>query len=205
MFDVDGYILAGGASSRMGRDKAHLLLGGQTFVERAAASLAKVVGRVRLVSSKADAGASGLPVVADIYERCGALGGLHAALSDATAEWVLVVSCDLPFVTGELLTFLASMRSDEANDSEPFDAVVPVQDDGRWQPLCALYARARCFPVADELLASGERRPRVLVAQVRTRFVSFDELRSLRGAAHFFTNVNTPQDYEQAVAALRDL
>lgn len=86
---------------------------------------------------------------------------------------------------------LASLR-------ENFQAVVPVQPDGRWQPLCALYRAAVCRERAEELIASGERRPRALLNQVSTRRVAFAELSDLQGANLFFTNINTPEDYENA-------
>jgi len=199
MADVDGYILAGGASSRMGVDKAHLQLGHQNFVERIAQSLSRVATRTSVVSNKPDAGVWGLPVVKDVYKNCGALGGIHAALVDAQAEWAMIVSCDLPFATDELFQFLVSQRTQSNQHKELFQAVAPVQPDGRPQPLCALYARQPCAEQTTKLLESGELRPRELLKQVRTRWVESKELCHLRGAALFFMNVNTPQDYRQAL------
>ncbi|HEX6625088.1 MAG TPA: molybdenum cofactor guanylyltransferase [Pyrinomonadaceae bacterium] len=198
-----GYILAGGASSRMGADKAALRLGGATFVERVAAALRSITSEVFVVSSKHDAARWGLPVVPDLYENSGALGGLHAALThantrrgaEAGGRRIAVVSCDLPFVTGALMKRLASFCAPE------WDAVAPVQEDGRAQPLCAVYESARCGPMADLLLDSGELRPRELLARVRTRWVAFGELAKLDGAALFFMNVNTPEEYERACEA----
>jgi molybdopterin-guanine dinucleotide biosynthesis protein A len=103
------------------------------------------------------------------------------------------VACDLPFVTGELFEFLASLRSASS------DAVAPVQADGRPQPLCALYARDPCLRLAEELLAHGELRPRVLLKRARTRWVEPVEWSKLANAHYFFMNVNTPQDYAHAV------
>ena len=68
MNDIEGFILAGGASSRMGEDKSRLRLGGRTFVERIADALRTVTARVRLVSSRPDAGSHGLPVLRDEHE-----------------------------------------------------------------------------------------------------------------------------------------
>lgn len=194
MSEVEGFILAGGASSRMGSDKAALALGGETFVRRVARALSGVAGgRVSLVSGRPGADAWGLPVVADVYEKCGALGGLHAALSRARAPLAAVVSCDLPFVTAELFARLVSL-------ARGFDAAAPVQRDGRPQPLCAVYAAAACLPLCEELLRSGERRPRELLRRARTRWVREQELTDLPGAELFFLNVNTPQDYARALA-----
>ncbi len=193
MSDLEGFILAGGASSRMGTDKSRLSLGGRTFVGRVAEALRPLTARVSVVSSRPDASGFGLPVVPDIHESKGALGGLHAALKGCGAGWAAVVSCDLPFVTGELLLRLASFVD------EGVEAVVPHQSDGRPQPLCALYATAACLAVSEELIRAGELRPRVLLERVRTRRLAFDELSDLAGARLFFHNVNTPDDYAEAL------
>jgi molybdopterin-guanine dinucleotide biosynthesis protein A len=192
MFEIEGFILVGGASSRMGTDKALLEFGGRNFVERIHAALASITARTSLVGAKSEVATYPLlPTVPDVHVKWGALGGLHAALAACRAEWAAVVACDLPLITGELLVRLASLR-------ENFQAVVPVQPDGRWQPLCALYRAAVCRERAEELIASGERRPRALLNQVSTRRVAFAELSDLQGANLFFTNINTPEDYENA-------
>lgn len=184
--------MAGGASSRMGTDKARLSLGGLTFIERIAGALRSTTPDISVVSARQESFALSLPVVPDIHRDCGALGGLHAALSACRAPWSLVVSCDLPFVTGELFARLGEFRNEET------DAVAPLQTDGRPQPLCALYSPARCLARVERLLQEGERRPRVLLQQVRTRWVAPAELSDLRNAELFFMNVNTPEDYRRA-------
>lgn len=192
MLDTEGFILAGGLSSRMGEDKSRLRLGGRTFVELAAGALASVSGRVSVVGSRAGVESHGLAVVRDVYEGLGALGGLHAALASCGARWAAVVPCDLPFVTAELFERLASFKGDDV------DAVAPLQDDGRPQPLCAFYDAARCLGAAEALIRAGELRPRALLRTVRTRWVQFEELSDLGGSHLFFRNVNTPADYEEA-------
>jgi molybdopterin-guanine dinucleotide biosynthesis protein A len=192
MSDLEGFILTGGASSRMGAEKSRLVLGGKTFVARAVEALSAVAPEISVVSARESDADFGLPLVRDVYAGAGALGGLHAALESCCTRWAAVVSCDLPFVTGGLFALLASFRGDE------FDAVAPRQADGRAQPLCALYARDACLSTAERLLRAGERRPRVLLNEVRTRWVGPAELADLDGAARFFTNVNTPADYALA-------
>jgi len=186
--DTEAFILTGGTSSRMGTDKSQLLIEGQTFTARIAETLMKLTGSVTLVGRDAD---SGLPSVADVYPQWGALGGLHAALSACKREWAIVVACDLPFVTAELFSFLAEKRLDH-------DAVVPVQDDGRPQPLAALYRSESCRQRATELIESGRRRPFDLLEAVKTCWVSFAEIRNLDQAERFFVNINTPSDYYEA-------
>jgi molybdopterin-guanine dinucleotide biosynthesis protein A len=191
--DIEGFILVGGASSRMGQDKAGLTLQGRSFAERIGEALGRVAWRVNLVGAKNADSSLITRNVPDVYESWGALGGLHAALSACRADWAAVIACDLPFVTGELLARLAALR-------EEAEAVVPLQADGRLQPLCALYRTQPCAEKARELIEAGERRPRALVKAVRARLVEVEELAELPGARLFFENVNTPEDYAKARA-----
>ena len=188
MDDTEAFILAGGASSRMGTDKSQLPLEGQTFTERIAETLLKLTDSVYVVGRQAD---SNLPSVADVYPQWGALGGLHAALTACKREWAIVVACDLPFATAELFSFLAEKRVDH-------DAVVPIQEDGRPQPLAALYRVDPCRQRATELIEAGRRRPLDLLEAVKTRWISFAEIRNLDQAERFFVNINTPSDYYEA-------
>lgn len=192
---IEGFILAGGESRRMGRDKARLVLGGKTFLERIVAELAPVVVSVGIVGSfrDDDFAVNGRPlqVVPDVFERWGALGGLHAALSATRTDWALIVACDMPFVTRDLFLHLAGLRED-------YDSVAPLQADGRPQPLCGLYRAERCRPATEKLIKVGERRPVTLLQSLRTRWVAFAELAGMEGANRFFANVNTPEDYARA-------
>ena len=106
MFDVEGFILVGGASSRMGTDKSQLLFGGQTAVELLAKELVAVTAKVSLVGSRNENLPSGFKIVSDVYQRWGALGGIHAALTNSAAEWNLILAVDLPFVPVQFLKYL---------------------------------------------------------------------------------------------------
>ncbi len=191
MRSLEGFILAGGASSRMGTDKAKLLLGKQTFIDRIAAALQPVTQKVSVVGADPANANAELNTVPDVFDKWGALGGVHGALCACRAEWAAVVACDLPFVTAALFERLAGLRGG-------YDAVAPVQIDGRPQPLCALYRVAVCHEKADELIRAGQRRPVTLLELVNTRWVKFAELADLVGAGLFFDNINTPDDYARA-------
>jgi len=197
MDSIAGFILAGGASRRMGTDKSRLLLDGQSFVERIANEMARIVSSVTVVGNNTadlivsnDGAQTSQKAVRDVYPQWGALGGVHAALSNCAAEWTLVVACDFPFVTKELFARLASFR-------EGFDAVAPIQRDQIPQPLCALYRVDPCREQAERMIESGERKPIALLQSVSTRWVSFNEMADLAGAVRFFDNINTPQDYDR--------
>src|SRR5215218_5533632 len=160
MVDIEAFILAGGASRRMGTDKSQLRIEQQTFTERIAETLHVITDLVTIVGRN-DARLSS---IADIYPQWGALGGLHASLSACKREWAIVVACDLPLVTAELFFFLADLRMDH-------DAIVPVQQDNRPQPLSALYQVDPCRQRATELIETGHRRPLDLLERVNTRWI----------------------------------
>lgn len=190
MESIEGFILAGGQSRRMGTDKSRLTLNGQTFAERIAEQISAITRVARVVGGPTTP--SHPATVPDVYPKWGALGGVHAALSACSMDWALIVACDFPLVTSELFNRLAVLR-------EGFDAVAPIQSDGVPQPLCALYRVAPCLARADSLIKSDERRPIALLQSVKTRWVPYDQIASLEGASHFFDNINTPQDYAHLV------
>lgn len=195
MISIEGFVLAGGLSRRMGRNKASLLLGGKTLIERAALSLESVSGtRIYIVGECANNNLN-LPAVADLSDKKirGSIIGLYTALSNAKSELAAIIACDLPFVPGELFAQLVSLAT------EDYDAIVPLQPDGMPQPLCALYRPKTCLPHLEEMRALGIWKVRELLSRVATRFVEFDTLSDLPGADQMFFNVNTPEDYAEAV------
>ena len=188
MLDVEGFILVGGKSSRMGRDKSRLMFEDQTAIARIADEMRSATNSVRVVGADADAAG----IIADIHAEWGPLGGIHAALTASKQDWCLIVACDLPFVTCELFERLIQLSDESA------EAIVPLQDDSRPQPLCALYRRQPSLLAAERAIANGEHSPRALLDKVTTRYISFEQLSDLEGAEHFFFNVNTPESYERA-------
>ena len=199
---LDGFVLAGGASSRMGKDKAQMTIGGMKLFERAATALSEICHQsVSLVGRYGtyDPLCTELDI-ADLPDlRFGGRNllrapiiGLYTALTEAKTPWITVLACDLPFVTGDLMTKLSGFCSDE------FDAVVPVQPDERPQPLCAFYRRESCLPAVERMLFAGDLKLQRLMSHLRTRFVNFEEISALPGSAHFFLNVNTIENYESA-------
>jgi len=189
MESIEAFILAGGESRRMGTDKSRLLFDGQSFSHRIANTLLEVASEVTIVGQGSED--PRIKSTSDVYPQWGALGGVHAALAGARTEWALVVACDLPFVTAELFRRLAALR-------ENHEAVVPIQKDGRPQPLCSLYRIDPCLGQAQELIIAGKRRPLDLLESVKTCWLPFADLQDLDGFEKFFLNINTPEDYYEA-------
>ena len=202
MLDVEGFILVGGASTRMGEDKSRLLVDGHTTTRWIEAALKPVTGSVKLVGSSVTREDINLPAVSDLQDRWGPLGGIQAALRACTTEHCFIVACDLPFVTSELFASLLASR-DSAGASS--DAIVPLQEDGRPQPLCAVYRCAPCLAAAEKVIANNEHTPRAMLDLVNTRYIEFKELAHLAHSEYFFFNLNRREDYERAKQIAADI
>jgi len=174
----------------MGADKSGLAFQGRRAVEMIAQALRPLTGTVRLVGSRMTAN-SQLPNIPDLIGEWGPLAGIQAALEAGESEWCIMVACDLPFVTCELFTRLFAFAGEA-------DAIVPVQNDGHPQPLCALYRRAPCSVAAERAIRNGEHSPRALLDQVSACYVQFAEISDLENSEYFFFNVNTPTDLKRA-------
>lgn len=176
-----GWVLVGGASSRMGRDKALIEIDGLPLALAAARSLAVVCESVSLVGDPARYESLGLPVISDQHRGAGPLSGIEAALGSTRAEWNLIAACDMPSLDASLLRDLVHAASS--------DATIPQYPDGRIEPLCAVYNR-RCHAIASEALAAGIRRISDFIARLTVRYVQVTDPRP-------FLNLNTPEDLEE--------
>jgi molybdopterin-guanine dinucleotide biosynthesis protein A len=199
---VNGYVFAGGKSSRMGRDKAHLQLAGATLAQRAVDKLALVAGEVHLCGWNS-ATQPPAPILPDAVEDAGPLAALVPALEHA-GGLAAVLAVDLPLIPWQLLEWLIQ----RAQLTGAW-ATVPVVED-RPQPLCAVYS-AQLAPRLRELLMSGERKlmralETACPAEKLDRFVLSDILPEKRRSALpvWFMNVNTPEDLAAAEQAYRN-
>jgi len=187
--------LAGGESSRMGRDKALLELQGIPLIVRAARLLETVVGVPTVVGYREDFHALGLRTIADDAPCAGPLGGIATALHAAHAPWSLIIACDLPYLTQAWLEFLAS----RAKDSKA-DAVIPMNERGA-EPLCAVYNK-RAEQVIREALARGTRKITDALAGARIEAIEPREWKAFESEGVLFKNMNSPADYEESKARL---
>ncbi|HEX6822991.1 MAG TPA: molybdenum cofactor guanylyltransferase [Candidatus Sulfotelmatobacter sp.] len=188
--DLTAFILAGGNSTRMGTDKAFVMLDGRSLLARALdvcrtlTSEARIVGDRKKFAPFAD-------VVEDVFAGCGPLAGIHAALRASGTDLNLVLAVDLPFVSPALLHFLMGQARQGG-------AVVTLPRAGKgWQPLCAVYRRAFA-DVAETALRAGRYKIDALFDQVLVRPVEEMDLRTAGFSPEVFRNLNTP---EQLAAA----
>jgi molybdopterin-guanine dinucleotide biosynthesis protein A len=195
-------ILAGGRATRFaGRDKSALVVDGRSILDRQLDELSPLADDVMLIgaadgAAQATVRSSNVQVrdVADIVPGSGPLGGVHAALTAARGPVVLIVACDMPYVTGVFAGYLLSLGGAAA-------IVVPRTADG-YHPLCAVYSR-ECLEPAARLLAERRLALHGLFAEVPTRVVTEEEIRRFGCPSRLLANVNTPAEYA-ALEALHD-
>jgi molybdenum cofactor guanylyltransferase len=187
---LTGFVLAGGKSTRMGRDKAVLSLNGRTLLETALAAVHPVVNEVFILGPPEPYRAYA-PVITDIFPGCGPLGGIHAALAQTKTEFNLMIAVDTPFLSAALLRYLAE-RALAAR------AVVTAPEiNGYPQPLCAVYSRD-FLPIAERALGAGAYKIAPLFPKDRTLVIRETELAQVAFTAEMFENLNTPEDLERA-------
>lgn len=174
----------------MGRDKATLPFGEETLLARVVRLVRSVVPDLWLVAREGQTLPEGIDAVRDPAEGLGPLAGLAAGLRALHTDRAFVAACDLPLLAPALVRFLL----DEARDA---DACVP-RVGGFAMSACAVYRR-ELGPVAARLLERGERRLRVLLDQVRTRYIEADLLRAVDPELASFTDCGTPEAYDRAL------
>jgi molybdenum cofactor guanylyltransferase len=194
---IAAYILAGGQSSRMGRDKAMLAPGGTPLLMRTAALLAPLTGPPIIVGPPTRYAALGYDVIPDDGASIGPLGGIATALRHSNQGWNLIVGCDLPFLTSRWLDYLIG-RAVESNA----DTVIPQSAAGL-EPLCAMY-RKTCVTPLLAAIARGTRKVTDAFAALKIETVTPQEWKPFDESGHLFKNMNTIEDFAEADAILED-
>jgi molybdopterin-guanine dinucleotide biosynthesis protein A len=190
MIGACAFVLAGGRSSRMGQDKAFLLFGGRTLLDRALATAQAAVPQVRIVGSS-EKFENFDETVEDQFPNHGPLAGIHAALRASDCDYNLILAVDMPFVESDWLVYLL----EQARTSQA--TVTLSRGDGAWQPLCAVYRR-EFADLAEPALQAGCNRIDALFPQAKLRIIGAEELTSRGFSPEMFRNLNTPEEFERA-------
>ncbi len=206
---VASFILVGGQSSRMGRDKALLEIAGKPLLIRAADLLMPLVASVTLVTSEMEASSGsnlsepskydrfGFPVIADKWPGAGPLGAIATALAAAREPWSMILACDLPYLTGEWLAWLLA-RTVKHSEGKPVDIIIPESARGL-EPLCAVY-RSSCAQAFAAALDAGIRKVTDAFAGLNVERIGENESRRFSPNVNLFQNMNTWEDYLEARA-----
>ena len=185
---IEAAVLCGGASSRMGREKATLPYRGGPLARRVANALGACFARVRLVAKRDLAPELGLETLVERRAEHAALVGLHAALGACEASAVFVAACDLPDIDPRVVLALAAL----APTNGAADAIAPLGPSGP-EPLFAIY-RPRILLEVERRLAAGELALRALLGALNTLYVPERELRALDPVLASLHNLNRPGD-----------
>ena len=189
--EIGAFVLAGGASSRMGRAKGLLTFAGKPLIVHAARLVESVAGPPVIVGSAGVYGGMGFRNFGEDRRNLGPLGGICTALRVTTRGWNLIVGCDLPFLTREWLEFLVARAI-----GSPADVVIPLNERG-YEPLCAMY-RKRAHRAIEAALGRGVRKITDGLKELTLTAIEPAEWKAFDPRGRLFKNVNTPADYEEA-------
>ncbi len=183
--ELTGVILAGGQSRRMGCDKAFLKVHDLTFIEAIIKAVAPLVGRVIIIANDQQYEQFGLDVFEDLVKDSGPVAGIFTAMKHSTSPYILVLSCDIPLVHSELLTYLIE-------NSIPTDLNI-MTVLGKKQPLTAIYNK-NTMPIFADALERKALKLRLLLEQMNGHNIACPN--------HFIpslANINTPEELEQII------
>ena len=185
--NLTAFVLAGGKSTRMGRDKALLEFDGETLLAHSLKLARLVAPEVRIIGDAKKFAPWG-DVVEDIYPEHGPLGGIHAALAGTPTDLNLVLPIDMPLLHAVFLEFLIHKAIEN-----PAVVTVP-RTAGRLHPLCATY-RKGFVAIAKRSLEANRNKIDTLFTEVATQIIEEEEIVENGFSASLFRNVNTPQDW----------
>ena len=195
---VAAFILAGGVSSRMGREKGLLEIGGEPLMVRTARLIEPLVTEVTVVGTPERYAALGLRAIAD--RNLGGLEGKEAvrtplagiatALIATKAPWNLILACDLPYLTSEWLDWLLGRAVDSGAQ------IVMPRTSGGLEPLAAVY-RMECAARIVAALERGVRKVTEAMTEFRMECLSEGEWRKHDPEGRVLRNMNAPSDYEE--------
>jgi molybdopterin-guanine dinucleotide biosynthesis protein A len=186
---VEGFILAGGMSRRMGSPKALLDVGGKPIIARVGEALREAFESVRVVTDRPEEVAFlGLPMLPDVHTGKGPLGGLHAALTAAQNPTIFIASADMPFLTASFVQSLQTHHQ-ETLITIPWHA-------GSAHPLCCFYDRT-VLSNLTAILQTDDWSVRKFVERLNPRIIQQELLAGFDLDRQLF-NVNTPKELERA-------
>lgn len=179
-------ILCGGKSTRMGQDKAGLLIGKKTFLQQIEENLKDADEILLSVKDRRDYPEIGARHIEDREADKGPLMGLCSALEECSYDKVWVMSCDMPLVNWDTVQKLEHYLTDG------IDAVIPVDRTGKKYVLCAWY-RKSTLEILKEQLESGDLKVKHLLGRLRVCYVAVE---GLTDGSHKFQNINTREEYQ---------
>ena len=177
---ITAIILAGGKSTRMKTEKGLVSFRGKMIVEHVIEALNKITHHIIIVTANPAYKQFGFPCFEDEMQNKGPLGGIYTGLVHSTAQKNLVVGCDMPLISVNVLSDLVNNSSDED--------VLLTEHLGKAEPLCSVYDKS-CIPHFKSLLEQNHLKITDALKGLTTRVTSFDKEEWFKG--NEFTNINS--------------
>ncbi len=186
-------ILAGGKSSRLGRNKALQIIHGRTLIQRVVDRIGMLSTEIIIVTADGEAmpcySTVEIKTIADVYPEKGPLVGIYSGLICASGSRAIVVGCDTPFLSVSLLKYMTQI-------CPTHDVVVP-RIKNKLEPLCAVYSM-NCSGPIKKLLEQDERRIDRLFSMVKVEYIEEDVINRLDPEHLSFFNINSQADLDRA-------
>ena len=186
-------VQAGGASSRMGENKALKLFLGRPLIQRVVDRLRPIADELIVTTNRPeDYSFLRARLVSDLIPDRGALGGLYTAIASAKHPHVAVVACDMPFASATLIESMSRLMVQREAD------VVIAKTEYGYEPLHALYRRETCLPAIESAIEADLWKVIAWFPQVKVVELSEEEIKLLDPDGLAFWNVNTPDEFVEA-------
>lgn len=190
-------ILAGGAGSRLGKEKSLIEFDGRPLIQWSVEKLALLVEDVVVVARGPEQARQleGLipnaSITCDSISGYGPVAGLAAGMEQARNEYVLAIGCDLPFLNVDVINLLFEL-------ARGWDAAVPVRENGMMEPLHSVYKRDALLFACQRAIELSEKRIRIPLSMLRVKHVAVELLKNLDPELLTFFNLNTRDDLDLA-------
>ena len=185
MNNLTGIILAGGKSSRMGKDKGLVKYAGKAMIEYSLEICRQLCNEILISTANSDYAVYGYPLIEDEIQDIGPIGGIYASLKSAGNPKAIVLSCDTPFLKKELLELLV----EKINEA---DMVVPYTGEQKMEPLCACYSKT-LLSLMKEQIAEKDYKLHNLIDKAHSIKIKIDKRYEFY-TENLFNNLNNPKD-----------
>lgn len=184
--NIQAYILCGGKSSRMGTDKGFVKFKDKSFIDWCLEALSHITNDIYLVTGNQEYRIFGYPLLEDIYKEKGPAGGIFTALEHSAADWNLILSCDIPGITGSVLNHLV--------ENTPEKASVAFLSDGQNDfPLIAMY-RKDCRKAFSEAIQKNELRLMNIIKKLNYKHIEVSSAENKD-----LNNINTQEELKNLI------
>ncbi|HAK88717.1 MAG: hypothetical protein A2077_05100 [Nitrospirae bacterium GWC2_46_6] len=196
---MTGVILAGGENRRFPTLKGFIKTCGSTIIEK---NLSLMKGMFDTVFISANMPEKyfflGVPLVGDALPSQGPMSGIYSSLINAKEDCIFVVACDMPFVSGDVISLICRKHEEAYSTSNGVDAVIAIRN-GEPQPLLGIYCKS-VLPRLEDLILKGRTSMKRFLSEIKTNFIEESVIMTVDPAGTSFVNINTLEDYEKLMA-----